>query len=70
MKINHKFKQITPKLIKLLYEYDIICTNWGWHIHKGNIYCGMLKYQGKIGWQGKALGHLPPEVVEQLPKLT
>jgi len=69
MKINHKFKQITPYLTQILYGYELISTNWGWHIHKGNIYCGMLQYQGKTGWQGRALHYLPQEVVAKLPKL-
>jgi hypothetical protein len=68
MKNRHKLKQITLYLTQLLSGYEVIPANWGWHIHKENIYCGMLQYQQRKGWQGTALNYLPPEVLEQLKK--
>jgi hypothetical protein len=70
MKLQHKIEQITLYLKQSLSGYDVIPANWGWHIHKGDTYCGLLQYQGTKGWQGKALSYLPKEVREQLKKLT
>jgi hypothetical protein len=69
MKIRHKLEQITLYLSQSLSGYEVIPANYGWHIHKGDIYCGMLQYQGRKGWHGKALSYLPAEVLEQLKRL-
>lgn len=69
MKIRQNLKKITHYLTQNLSGYDVVPANWGWHIHKGNIYCGMLQYQDKKGWQGNALRYLPIEVVAQLKLL-
>lgn len=66
MKVEENQEQITLYLTQTLTEYDVIPANWGWHIHKGNIYCGHLEYQGTKGWQGSALSHLPTELKDQL----
>ena len=69
MKTRHNLEQITLYLTQTLAEYDVIPATWGWHIHKGDTYCGLLHYQETKGWQGKALSYLPSEVREQLKKL-
>lgn len=70
MEIKHKIEQITLQLNQSLSGYEVIPANWGWHIHKGETYFGLLQYQGTKGWQGKALNYLPKEVLEQLKQLT
>jgi hypothetical protein len=70
MKIKQDLKEITSYLTQSLSGYEVISANWGWHIHKGSVYCGMLQYQGKGGWQGRALNYLPREVLKQLKKFT
>jgi len=70
MKIRQNLEQITSYLTQNLSGYAVIPANWGWHIHKGDIYCGLLQYQGKRGWQGSALPYLPKEVIQQLKLLT
>lgn len=69
MEIKQKIEQITLYLGSL-HGHEVIPANWGWHIHKGNTYCGLLQYQKKKGWQGEALHHLPQKVLLQLKKLT
>ena len=66
MNIKQNIEQITSYMTQSLAGYEVIPANWGWHIHKGDIYCGLLQYQGTKGWQGKALNYLPIEVREQL----
>lgn len=70
MKIKQQIEQVTLYLTQRLSGYEVIPANCGWHIHKGNTYCGHLYYQETKGWQGKALSYLPTEVREQLKKLT
>lgn len=62
-------EQITNYLVKSLSGYEVIPANWGWHIHKGDTYCGKLEYQRAKGWQGKALSYLPSEIRKQLKNL-
>jgi len=59
---------VTSYLQETLVGYEVIPANFGWHIHKGDTYCGVLQYQGTKGWQGNALTHLPVEVREELKK--
>jgi len=70
MKIRQKIEQVNLYLTQELSGYVVIPANWGWHIHKGNTYCGLLHYQETKGWQGQALSYLPAEVREKLKKLT
>ncbi|MBW4576632.1 MAG: hypothetical protein KME08_15260 [Aphanothece sp. CMT-3BRIN-NPC111] len=70
MKIKGNIEQITSYMTQALSGYDVIPANWGWHIHKGDTYCGLLQYQEASGWQGRALNYLPREVREQLKKFT
>jgi hypothetical protein len=69
MNIKGKVEQAHIYLTQSLSGYEVIPANWGWHIHKGNTYCGLLHYQQAKGWQGGALTYLPDEVREQLKKL-
>ena len=64
--IQQNLEEITLYLTQTLTGYEVIPANWGWHIHKGNTYCGNLEYQGTRGWQGSALSYLPTELKEQL----
>jgi hypothetical protein len=66
MKPQHNLEQLTLYLTQTLSEYEVIPANWGWHIHKGNKYCGHLEYQRKKGWQGRAFHCLPNKLKEQL----
>lgn len=68
MKLQHNLDAVTSYLQENLVGYEVIPANFGWHIHKENIYCGILEYQGAKGWQGNALNHLAPEVREELKK--
>lgn len=68
MKTRHNLEQITLYLTQTLAEYDVIPATWGWHIHKGDVYCGNLEYKVKRGWQGSALSSLPTELREELKK--
>lgn len=67
-KIQHSLKEMTLYLNQTLNEYEVIPANWGWHIHKGDIYCGSLEYQPTTGWQGTALNSFPKQLREQLNK--
>lgn len=69
MNIKGKIEQANIYLTQSLSGYEVIPANWGWHIHKGDTYCGLLHYQQTRGWQGEALTYLPTEVREQLKKL-
>lgn len=69
MNIKGKIEQANVYLTQNLFGYEVIPANWGWHIHKGETYCGLLHYQETKGWQGKALSYLPSEVREQLKNL-
>lgn len=68
MKLQHNIEEVTLYLTQTLKGYDIIPANWGWHIHKGNTYCGHLEYHETRGWQGSAFNHLPTELKEELKK--
>lgn len=58
--------EITLYLTQILNGYEVIPANFGWHIHKGNTYCGYLEYQGTKEWQGSALTYLPKELKQQI----
>jgi hypothetical protein len=64
----HNTDEITQYLNQTLTEYEVIPANFGWHIHKGDTYYGLLQYQGMQGWDGSAFNHLTSEVKEQLKK--
>lgn len=66
----HNNEEITPFLTQILTEHEIIPANFGWHIHQGDTYCGLLQYTETKGWQGSALDGLPLELRQQLKKLT
>lgn len=68
MKSQRNIDKMTPYLTQTLTGFEVIPANFGWHIHKGNIYCGLLQYQRGKGWQGVALNYLPPELKEELKK--
>ena len=72
MKIRKKLKLISSTLVISLRKagYQIGQATTGWHLHKGNIYCGNLQYKGERGFSGSALQHLPSELIEQLQKIT
>jgi len=70
MTLNPKREQIVLYLTQALAEYEVIPANFGWHIHKGDKYCGHLEYQEKKGWQGSALKRLPSKLVAELKKFT
>ena len=60
--------EISLYLTQTLAEYEVIPANWGWHLHQGDKYCGLLEYQKTSGWQGSALDCLPIRLREQLKK--
>ncbi|KAF3889622.1 MULTISPECIES: hypothetical protein [Nostocales] len=66
MKTQQKLDEITLYLTQTLSEYEVIPANWGWHIHKKDMYCGLLEYQDKKGWRGSAFNSLPARVKEKL----
>ena len=66
MSTQQNQKEITLYLTQVLTGYEVIPANFGWHIHKGNVYCGELQYQGTKGWQGSALSRLAIELQQQL----
>lgn len=68
MKIQPNIEEVTLYLSQTLSEYEVIPANWGWHIHKGDKYCGHLEYQITRGWQGSAFNCLPTKLKEQLKK--
>jgi hypothetical protein len=67
MSSQNNLEEITSYLTQTLTDYEVIPANFGWHIHKGNTYCGLLQY-GTKGWQGTALSHLPSELKEELKR--
>jgi hypothetical protein len=69
MKLQHNIAQVTDYLQETLVGYEVIPANFGWHIHQGDTYCGLLQYQGAKGWQGTALNYLPVEVREELKRV-
>ena len=68
MKVQQNLDPMTTYLTQTLAEYEVIPANFGWHIHKGDTYCGLLQYQETKGWQGSACSQLPLEMKEQLKK--
>ena len=68
MKVQQNLDSMTTYLTQTLAEYEVIPANFGWHIHKGDTYFGLLQYQETKGWQGSAFSHLPQEMKEQLKK--
>jgi hypothetical protein len=65
MSSRKNIEQITLFLTQTLTGYEVIPANFGWHIHKGNTYCGLLQYGAKR-WQGNALSYIPSELKEKL----
>jgi hypothetical protein len=70
MKTRNNLEEITLYLTQTLTKYEVIPATWGWHIHKGDMYCGNLEYQVTRGWQGSAFSSLPTELREQLKKFS
>ncbi len=68
MKVQQNLDPMTSYLTQTLAEYEVIPANFGWHIHKGDTYFGLLQYQETKGWQGSAFSQLPLEMKEQLKK--
>jgi len=68
MNFQHSIDELTLYLVQTLTGYEVIPANFGWHIHKGDSYCGLLQYQETKGWQGRALSHLPLALKEELKK--
>ncbi len=68
MTSQHNIDETTQYLNQTLIGYEIIPANFGWHIHKGDTYYGLLQYQGTKGWEGTAFSHLPCELKEQLKR--
>jgi hypothetical protein len=68
MKVQQNLDSMTTYLTQTLAEYEVIPANFGWHIHKGDTYFGLLQYQEMKGWQGSAFSQLPLEMKEQLKK--
>ena len=61
--------EIECYLIQNLTGFEVIPANFGWHIHQGDTYYGILQYQETKGWQGDAFSQLPLDIKEQLKKL-
>lgn len=68
MKLQQTLDPITNYVTQILAEYEVIPANFGWHIHKGDTYFGLLQYQATEGWQGRGFSHLPLEIQQQLKK--
>ncbi|HEY9670208.1 MAG TPA: hypothetical protein V6D11_02100 [Waterburya sp.] len=68
MKLQQSLDSITSYLTQNLAGYEVIPAKFGWHIHKGNTYFGLLQYQETKGWHGSAFSNLPLEVKERLKK--
>lgn len=66
MTFQQNLDEITSYLTQTLIGYEVIPANFGWHIHKGNTYYGLLEYQGMKGWQGSAFERFIPELKEEL----
>jgi len=64
----HNIDKNTQYLNQTLIGYEVIPANFGWHIHKGDTYHGLLQYQETTGWEGSAFSHLPCELKEQLKR--
>jgi hypothetical protein len=68
MKLQQDIDPITSYLSSNLAGYEVIPANFGWHVHKGDTYLGLLQYQEVKGWHGAAFNNLPLEMKEQLKK--
>lgn len=68
MNSQHNIDETTQYLNQTLTGYEVIPANFGWHIHKGDTYYGLLEYQGTKGWKGRAFNYLPSELKEQLKR--
>jgi hypothetical protein len=68
MNSQHNIDETTQYLNQTLTGYEVIPANFGWHIHKGDTYYGLLQYQGTKGWKGSAFNQLPSELKEQLKR--
>jgi hypothetical protein len=68
MNSQHNIDETTQYLNQTLIGYEVIPANFGWHIHKGNTYYGLLQYQETKGWEGSAFSRLPSELKEQVKK--
>ncbi|GAB1542355.1 hypothetical protein NUACC21_50290 [Scytonema sp. NUACC21] len=68
MKTQQDLSEMTLYLTQTLKGYEVIPANWGWHIHKGDMYCGYLEYQQTEGWQGSAFNTFPTKIKDQLKK--
>lgn len=68
MKLQQTLDPITAYVTQTLAEYEVIPANFGWHVHKGYTYLGLLQYQETTGWEGDAFTHLPGEIQQQLKK--
>lgn len=68
MNSQHNINKTTQYLNQILIGYDVIPANFGWHIHKGDTYYGLLQYQETKGWEGSAFSYLPCELKEQLKR--
>jgi hypothetical protein len=60
--------ETTQYLNQTLIGYEVIPANFGWHIHKGHTYYGLLQYQETTGWKGSAFSQLPCELKKQLKR--
>ena len=69
MELQQNLAPINSCLTQILGGYEIIPANFGWHIHKGETYFGLLQYQETKGWHGSAFSELPLDVQEQLQKI-
>ncbi len=68
MNSQHNIDETTQYLNQTLTGYEVIPANFGWHIHQGDTYHGLLEYQGTKGWKGGAFSCLPCELQEQLTR--
>jgi hypothetical protein len=68
MELQQNLDPINSCLTQTLAGYEVIPANFGWHIHKGDTYFGLLQYQETKGWYGSAFTQLPINVQEQLRK--
>jgi hypothetical protein len=69
MNSQHNIDETTQYLNQTLTGYEVIPANFGWHIHQGDTYHGLLQYQETKGWDGSAFSCLPSELQEQLKRL-
>lgn len=68
MNCQQSLDEIERYLIQTLTGFEVIPANFGWHIHQGDAYYGILQYQEAKGWRGDAFNQLPLDIKEQLKK--